>query len=136
MAVANNDGAESAAIFTEKMAADGAKNSAVEYQKQETESERVERNGANRKEIALEKKVDGDDGHHANEGGEKETPGLSDAGMASEDLFRVETEGGKDKNPNRNKKSDFYQEAGKIGLEEERTRVEMSTKIIGGAKGE
>lgn len=71
-----------------------AKDGAINDEKDETEDEGVERYRANRKEVAGAEEVNGDDGHHTDERGDKEAEKLFGASLAREDTFRIETKSG------------------------------------------
>ena len=105
--VADDDGAESAVALAKAQAANEAEDDAIEQEEKKTEDESVDSDGAHRKEVARTKKVESDDSHDANHGGDEETPSFATARLASEDAFGVKPQRGKNDDPDGDEEGDF-----------------------------
>lgn len=134
--VTNNYGTESAVAVTIIEVTKSTVKRAVKTKEEETEKKRIEDESANRKEIAFAKEIiTGDEGHEANQRGDKETANFPNAGVTSEEMFRVETKSGEDENPDRDKERNFSDEAKSVGVEEVWAGGEVGAEIIGKKEG-
>lgn len=125
-AVADNDGAEDAAVgFLQRETIDGADKGAEEEEKNETEDGGIDGDGADWEEVFLFKVADGNNRHGAKDGSEEETKKFGGARGAEEDFLLVEFKRGEENKPKRNQKDEGGQEVDGAFLEKVGASIEV-----------